>query len=294
MPRHLRFRHENEATPASPRRRRTARVSMLLAGAMALALVPLGLSHHESTAEASSPSWKLVFSDEFNDSTVNTTKWRVRNNSWASNDLSILTSRSVNVAESGGALRIKGKRETFTAYSMTRNYTSGYLDGRSCFKYGSFQMRAKLPTHLKSSQGMWPAFWLRPQNGGDGEIDIMEAVGSSTYDNYVSHTLWYDYKGTKPRQTAAGWMPAGTTRSGSYHTYFMTWGPTKMQWFVDGKLMYERNSSNTPWVTDARFQQPYCIRLNLQIGGKWPGSPNSATDFSQAYSIDWIRVYQHV
>ena len=144
---------------------------------------------------------------------MNTAKWGVRNNTWSSNELSILTNRSKNVSVSNGALHLTAQRERYTAYSETRDYTSGYLDTirKASWTYGRFEMRAKLPTQKGISQGMWPAFWLRPNDGGDGEIDIMEAIGQSGSDNRVSQTLWYDYKGTKPRQAHEDVLPSGTS-----------------------------------------------------------------------------------
>jgi beta-glucanase (GH16 family) len=237
--------------------------------------------------------WHLVWNDEFSGSSVNTSKWGVRDKTWSTNELSILTSRPKNVSVDNGVLSLTAQRERYTAYSETRNYTSGYLDtiGTASWTYGRFEMRAKLPTRKGISQGMWPAFWLRPNDGGDGEIDIMEAIGQSGSDNRVSQTLWYDYHGTKPRQAHEDILPSGTS-SGSYHVYALEWEKSAMRWYVDGRLTYTRNTSNTPWVTAKQFAKPYNIRLNLQVGGSWPGSPNSSTAFPATYSVDYVRVYQ--
>ncbi len=54
------------------------------------------------------------------------------------------------------------------------SYTSSRLNSNKEFKYGIFEMRAKIP----AGRGSWPAFWLlaskRPLNWPtDGEIDIL-------------------------------------------------------------------------------------------------------------------------
>ena len=60
-----------------------------------------------------------------------------------------------------------------------KSYTSARLSSKRTFKYGVFEMRARLP----QGKGTWPAFWLLagPKNNwkwpDDGEIDIMEHVG---------------------------------------------------------------------------------------------------------------------
>ncbi len=235
--------------------------------------------------------WRLVWADEFTGSTVNTSKWNVRNNTVGTNELSI--HRASNVSVSNGVLRIKAQKERYSAGGTTRDYTAGYLDTMRTanWTYGRFEMRAKLPTAQGQSKGMWPAFWLRPKDGGDGEIDIMEAIGQAGSDNRVSQTLWYDYRGTKPRQAHEDRLPSGTS-SGSYHVYAVEWEKTAIRWYVDGRLTYTRNSQNTPWVTAKQFAKPYNIRLNLQVGGSWPGSPDSSTVWPQTYSVDYVRVYQ--
>jgi beta-glucanase (GH16 family) len=247
----------------------------------------------DDTPDTPAPSgWRLVWADEFNGTSVSS-KWRVRNKDWSNNELSMLTSRAKNVSVADGKLSITAHRETYEAYGETRNYTSGYLDtaGKASWTYGRFEMRAKLPTQQGVSQGMWPAFWLRPDDGGDGEIDIMEAIGQSRSDNRVSQTLWYDYNGTKPRVSHEDVLPSGTS-SGSYHVYALEWEKNAMRWYVDGRLTFSRTTTTTPWINARQFQKPYNIRLNLQVGGSWPGSPNSSTRFPNTYSVDYVRVYQ--
>ena len=175
-------------------------------------------------APPTAPSgWRQVWNDEFNDSSVDTSKWRVRNNQHSPNEISCLTSRSSNVSESGGSLHIKAQRENYTCAGYSSSWTSGYLDtiGKMSQTYGRFEMRAKMPTQANTSKGMWPAFWLRPDDGGNGEIDIMEAVGSAAGEknyNRFSQTLWYDYKNTYPRQ-ANSYTFTGPTMSDAFHTY---------------------------------------------------------------------------
>ena len=149
-------------------------------------------------------------------------------------------------------------------------------------------MRAKLPTKQGVSKGMWPAFWLRPNDGGDGEIDIMEAVGQSGSDNRVSQTLWADYNST-PRQSNGVYFSAGNLMSDTFHDYAVEWEPGVIRFLVDNKVTFARDRSNLPWI-DTSFARNYNIRLNMQVGGSWPGTPDSATQFPADYQVDWVGV----
>ncbi|HEY0167153.1 MAG TPA: family 16 glycosylhydrolase [Jatrophihabitans sp.] len=239
------------------------------------------------TTSAPAPSgYRLVFNDDFN--SIDRTKWNVRNNSWARNEESIVTSRSDNVFVSGGALTMRAINETYTVGSTTRQYTSGYLDtiGRGSWKYGRFEMRAKLPT----AQGMWPAFWLR-NNTTLGELDIMEAVGGRV--NQTVQTVHQSTNGDLAKAGHEDTLPSGNTST--WHTYAVDRQPGYMKWYVDGRLVFSKTQSQLTWL-DPSFNEPMNIRLNLQVGGSMPnwyglpvkGAPLGASDFV----IDYVRVYQ--
>ena len=230
---------------------------------------------------------QLVFDDEFDGSSVDRSKWRVRNDTWGTNEYSILTSRPQNVFVSGGVLTIRAQRERYTAYSMTRDYTSGYLDtiGLHSQQYGRWEMRAKLPT----AKGLWPAFWLRSDHT-PGEIDILESIGGldrmtsqtvleSTTDHSVKQTHTYNVTGT-----IADW-----------HVYGFTWTPTSMSWDIDGVTVFTVRASDYAWSAGAAFRDTMNIRLNLQVGGDMPAWWNSdvdaSTPFPADYQIDWVRAY---
>jgi beta-glucanase (GH16 family) len=75
------------------------------------------------------------------------------------------------------------------------------------------------------------------------------------------------------------------------HTYVAEWEPGVIRWFVDGRLTYTRDSRTTPWLESA-FSKPFYLRVNLAVGGDWPGSPDAATTLPADYEVDYVRVYQ--
>jgi beta-glucanase (GH16 family) len=237
-----------------------------------------------------------VWADEFDGTSVDTTKWNVRNNWAAKNEIAIDTNRPANVFVSNGVLTIRSLREQRTIGSATRQFTSGYLDtiGKQSWTYGRFSMRAQLATQQGISKGIWPAFWMRPDDGGVGEIDIMEAIGSDatgTEWNKTHQTIHHDYTVTVPAQAHTTTSPAGGSPSDGFHTYTVDWLPGAMIWSIDGTEVWRRDRTTTPWF-DQAFARPFNIRLNQQVGGTWAGTPTAATAFPADYKVDWVRVYQ--
>jgi beta-glucanase (GH16 family) len=233
---------------------------------------------------------KLMFDDEFNGSAVDRSKWNVRNNSWASNEMSIDTSRPQNVSVSGGLLTIRAQRERYTVNGTTRDYTSGYLDtmGLSSQKYGRWEMRAKLPT----AQGLWPAFWLRSDHSG-GEIDILEAIGGLP--QMTVQTVFPNTNDGSVKRSNAYNLAGGSGISG-WHVYGFEWSPGSMSWDIDGVTVFRVTSKDASWVGTG-FDDAMNIRLNLQVGGSMPAYFNkqvgSQTALPADYQVDWVRVWDH-
>ena len=130
-----------------------------------------------------------------------------------------------------------------------RSYTSAMLStkGKASWHQGRFEARMKLPLAAGKSKGLWPAFWMRPADGtGDGELDIMEAIGTGdpadAEAGSVHQTLWYDGKGTYPKQSQVAPVPGGP--AAGFHTYAAEWRPGVMRWYVDGKLSFERDGDH--------------------------------------------------
>lgn len=251
--------------------------------------------------------WNLAWADEFTGSSVNRAAWTVDNNSTygdGNNELACLMDRPENVAVSDGVLTITARREASpfrcndndTRFPGGRSYTSGMLSTKNKvdFEYGRFEISARTPLGQGTSKGLWPAFWMRPTAGGIGELDILEAVGTAPGEafsaNQISQTLHYDYVGTHPKQVMNYDLPVGTTADG-FHTYAVEWAPGSIRWFVDGVLTFDRNASTTSWL-DQAFVKRFYLRLNMAVGGNWPGTPTMDTVFPAAYQVDYVRVYQ--
>ena len=244
------------------------------------------------TDYAKSDQGRLVFSDEFSGSSVDSSKWRVRDRDSLSFDKARILARNVTVHD--GVLDIAGKRETVDG----RDYTTGYVDtiGKFSQKYGRWEMRAKVPTDSTRTRGVWPAFWLR----GDrtpGEIDIMETWGqpaTQSFNPAVSNswTVWRDTN-VGGRDKFTGWShgPTGPPIYGAFHVFAVNWSPTCMVFSLDGKTVGTVPTDAAPWLTSS-FDSPFNIRLNMQVGSTFWGNPddvNTKPEFN--FLVDYVRAY---
>ncbi len=244
--------------------------------------------------------YKLIWSDEFNDTTLDLSKWSYEignNNGWGNNESEYYTNRLQNCFIKNGVLNIVANKESYNGF----NYTSARIktQGKFSFAYGKIEAKIKLPY----GNGIWPAFWLL---GDDitsvswpacGESDIMEMIGgtgkgntgSALSDSKVYGTLhWKNSDGTHASYGTSYALSSGKFAD-SFHIFGMIWTPQKIQIYVDGVTYCTIDISSTGL---SAFQKKFFIILNLAVGGNWPGYPNSSTVFPQTMQVDYVRVYQ--
>ncbi|HTW94916.1 MAG TPA: discoidin domain-containing protein [Tepidisphaeraceae bacterium] len=267
--------------------------------------------------------WKLVWSDEFNGTSIDRSKWtfdlgngyqapdvNMWISGWGNNEREFYTDRPANAYVKDGFLHIRAVKEAYQGC----DYTSARLVTRGLFSkaYGRFEFRAKLPV----GQGIWPALWLLPENNSygiwaaSGEIDVLEARGQIPNVilgslNYGSHWPGNDF--TEADFT----FPPGQSIAG-FHTYALEWEPGVMRWYVDDHLYSIKRhwwscskvdashegpanpskSEINPWP--APYDKPFYLIMNLAVGGDFLGDPDATTVFPQEMLVDYVRVYDKV
>lgn len=235
----------------------------------------------------------LIWADEFNiDGPITADKWLAEtvppnNGSWFNDEEQHYTDRMDNTFVSNGTLKIVAKKEEYTAFNSTKNYTSARLNSKFSFTYGRIEVRAKLP----AGGGTWPAIWTLGSNittvgwPSCGEIDIMEHVGNNV--GKVSSAIHTPSSNGNTVNVKFLDIENATI---DFHVYAVDWNADKMDFYVDDKLFYTYNPSNknsATWPFDAN----QFILLNIAMGGTLGG--NIASEFNQAtMEIDYVRVYQ--
>jgi beta-glucanase (GH16 family) len=261
----------------------------------------------------------LVWSDEFNGSTLDTSKWgyqlgngaTIGLQGWGNNELEYYTSRPENVRVEDGHLIITARKENFTGNATGGNegqnftWTSGRIRtaGKFSRTYGKIEFRAKLPV----GKGFWPAIWMLPEDqpgnpyglwAANGEIDVTEAWGSKP--DKIAQTLHYG--GMWPNNVYSGneyTFPKKDTIE-TWHTYTLEWRSNEIKWLVDGVV----TSTKTQWWSSkaqppssdadlnpwpAPFDKPFYIVLNLAVGGFFDGNPDASTPNQAQMEVDYIR-----
>jgi beta-glucanase (GH16 family) len=263
-----------------------------------------------------------VYRDEFDTVAATTTgldpaKWNVRDAQTLSYDVGWITGRRTNVFVANGQLTIRvlyepgAKALSGAVAPSNRPWSTGYIDtiGKFSQKYGRWEMRAKLPTTENQSRGIWPAWWMRPDNPGlgDGEIDMMEAwgtpsAGSSVANNDIYRagsaqwTLWQSEQTGAAKKS--GWSTPGPNSpdlAAGFHVYAFEWTPSSMKVYTDGVLRGTVNSTDISWYASS-FASPFHLRLQTEVGQNYWGlpdanSPNTVTPAD--FVIDYVRMWSY-
>ena len=240
--------------------------------------------------------YQLMWSDEFNGTTLNTTNWTndVGGGGWGNSELEYYTSGMANMAMSGGTLKIIAKREVLGSnnYTSARIITKNKVD----YKYGKFEARIKMPP----GRGLWPAFWMLPTDDfygtwpRSGEIDIMEFLGHQPTIAYGTLHAAVGATGTDFYLSASYTTPTATPNfTQDFHVFSAEWSPNLIKFFIDGNLYATRTAANFGTNTYP-FDKRFFMILNLAVGGAWPGSPDATTVFPANLEVDYVRVYQKI
>ncbi len=223
--------------------------------------------------------WDLVWSDEFDGTNVDETKWNIVEGK--RND--VIRSRKAVSLDGQGHLIMSIFKEGSKSYD-------GWVDTKGKFehRFGYYTARIKLQT----STGHWSAFWLQTPattnvdgSGRDGsEIDIMEKPGLS---EVVNHAIHWDGYGKDHKSEGVRSVNPGVTNG--WHTFSLWWTDKVYVFYVDD---YE------VWRTQAGgvCQVPAELRLTDEASakeGNWAGSVLTAS-LPDAWYVDYVRVFDLV
>jgi beta-glucanase (GH16 family) len=224
------------------------------------------------------PGYRLVWSDEFAGSKLDTNKW-----SYRTGERLLSFQKPENVSVSDGLLRIALKKEK----AGKLDYTAGGVISRQTFLYGYYEARFRCP----KGAGWHTSFWTMCTNKSAAqEIDICEQ-DSANNRSYKAGVIDWSRSGKKIVSFGHTYFFSPEVELPDFSADFHVWGceftPTEVKFFLDGKLTHQTDATkfphaeNTVWLTSLAM-----------LGGK-PVRPKQVDDSGLPASaeFDWVRVY---
>ncbi|RKP54352.1 glycosyl hydrolase family protein [Cohnella endophytica] len=223
-----------------------------------------------------SGSWNLVFSDDFNGTTLDSAIW---NSNWFGatgqitppvNSYELAAFDPARVSVGSGSLSLSAISSPVTISGTTYPYRSGLINtnGHKQFTYGAFEARIYLPASSTGVIANWPAFWADGQNWPtDGEMDIMEGLGGQAAYHFISSS---GNPGASVSGDYTGW-----------HTFGADWEPGIVKYYYDGVLVGTLTSGIT--------STPMYLILDYAVGTPYGGP----TVIPNTMKVDYVRVWQH-
>ncbi len=241
--------------------------------------------------------YELVWSDEFNSDTLDLKKWQIDADCRRNSELQYYTSSldDKNLQLDGENLVFVPKIEEYVAKDGTKfKYTSAEIStqGRSAWKYGYFEFRAK----LSCGENVVPAIWMMGMDyeyGGcywpfSGEIDILE---KSHNNNTIVSTLHHSPYGEKTHlRTPIGSQSLDHKLNEEFHNYWLYWTDKYMIVGVDDE-MQNIVDITIPDLSQSFRNYEHWLILNVALGMHGlPVDDREENDWKMW--VDYARVYQ--
>ncbi len=217
------------------------------------------------------PGWRQVFTDDFNGSKIDRSKWYVYSGRPGGDPAGRFDPDHVTVSH--GMLVISAYRDRANRGQWA---TGGVSSGRGLVQtYGKYLVRFRLDrgvgvTHVLL---LWPA-----NNSWPPEIDFSEGNGGGTTGMFA--TVHYGKQNWQqlsslPHVNLAQW-----------HTLGVQWTPGKLQYTIDGRIWSTVEGSFVPampMVLDMETQTWPC--------NSWAVYPKSSTPSVVRMYVDWVVAY---
>ena len=253
----------------------------------------------------------LVWSDEFEGTELDTSKWRWEPTASMApvinEELQHYTGRNDNTTRVvDGQLVLSAARDPQSAAILSARISTY---GLFSFTYGVVEARMKAPYR----KGFWPAFWMLGASVHEtgwpacGEVDIMEVFGHRKGRAGCStvHNSLHSWGTRDPLD--GGCAPLGPPLDDEdddaqpgWHTWWARWTPDRISFFLDDDdqplWSYDREADRTDSRAHEQYpySRPFYFILNLAVGGNGPGEGPKPTDLEPpgtALLVDYVRVY---
>ena len=277
----------------------------------------LGFAHFPSGQQLDLSRFTLTWSDEFDGSTLDRTKWGYewwvtqRKGGYWHEDMTRVENGNLIISADYFDTPLENRYyDKWHDQIHFDEYKSGYYTSivttRGLFEqcYGYFEVRCILP----AGTGLWSSFWMMNDGvynvdgfGNDGtEVDVYESM-------YYKDHLWgsdaviggihYDGYGTDSKGDSVGKTFLKNDPYSEYNTYGLEWNPDEYIFYVNGT---ETGRISTGGVSD----NPEYLLLSVEIAGhdgiadadrhgtgKITHTPDK--NWPVEFIVDYVRCYQY-
>ena len=269
-------------------------------------------------------SFKLVWHDEFDGTTLDESKWSYRTNFWGRNAHWFAKPEDGCVEVKGGVVKLKVKKlpngqfvspqlqtgELMWDVPNLENpkgfwYLGKRMKPKFAHRYGYYECRCR----LQQQPGWWSAFWMQTEMQGACldpglagiEQDIMESFdpGEIIVSSYHYNGYGPDYRGfhipaaydEKPRYDGKLTLDLDKT---VYHTFGLLWEPDGYSIYIDGRFR-GKNDKAVSHIPEFLLVSTECkwYRKNRMTGEADPALEQAAAA-KDDFVVDYVRVYDIV
>ena len=251
-----------------------------------VSLLCFALSADAALPEASRKKWKLVWSDEFDTNTVDTSKWKHPERAhpdWC--QYQSKDPRCTYVKD--GKLYLRGIVNDDKSADPAPYLTGGLIsEGKFAFRHGKIEIRAK----LECAQGAWPALWLLGEGlswPDGGEIDIMEHLNHDTIFYQTVHSP-YTLNGNTNNPPQGGTAALDPLQ---YNIFSVEIYPDRIDFLINDQVTFTYPKLESGPKEQWPFDNEFYILLSQQLEGNWVGKADP-NQLPVQMIIDYVRVYE--
>lgn len=261
--------------------------------------------------------YELVWSDEFNDPTLDLSKWLIEDNGdgGGNSELQYYDAHGVSMGEEPvtgrKCLILTARKENYrgkTASSGRINTSKSFA-----FTHGRIEALIHLP---QTANGLWPAFWLLGADYAQvgwpacGEIDILEmghvdGIRNGKQDRYLNGACHWGHYVNGGYPNYAYHSEAPYSLQDGFHLFTLIWDEQSVKTYIDlnrfpdaepyfAMNIDDRSSESSP---GNYFHHDFFVIFNLAVGGNFTGiwDVNKVTALAGGEAnmyVDYVRIYQ--